>query len=149
MNEGANFGRLTWNRKEVIKSLELSVMVGSADEVIKIFEKLDQLKVDDAYIFKLDYSKREEIEKMVRVEAISNAKSYATDLLGAVGSQVGKPLKVSKGNRVVSDDDNIYRRNYKLSESASFYKNSPSAYFDGSFHKIEINYAVNCWFEIE
>jgi hypothetical protein len=150
MNEGANFGRLTWNRKEVVKSLELSVMAASADEVIKIFKKLDQLEVDDAYIYKLDYSKREEIEKMVRIEAISNAKSHATDLLGAIGSKVGAPLKVSKGSRqVYNNEENISRRNYKMGETVSFYKTSDFAYFDGSFQKIKIDYAVDCWFTIE
>ena len=150
LNEGANFGRLTWNRKEVVKSIQLSVMAASADEVIKIFEKLDKLKVDDAFINKLDYSKREEIEKMVRIEAISNAKSNATDLLKAIGSNVGKPLKITKGFHMSENDEyrNFRGNNYmsKTNYGGSFDK---VAYFDGTFQKIKIEYTVDCWFKIE
>ena len=149
LNEGANFGRLTWNRKEVVKSIELSVMASSADEVIKIFEKLDLLKVDDAFITKLDYSKREEIEKMVRIEAVSNAKSNGQDIVGAIGSKIGAPLKITKGYHINEIDDN---RNYRGGYSGkSLYSVSydKAAYFDGTFQKIRIEYTVDCWFKIE
>jgi uncharacterized protein YggE len=109
---------------------------------------LDLLKVDDAYIYKLDYSKREEIEKMVRIEAISNAKGNAQDLLGAVGSKVGKPLKVAKGNHYDYSKDNVgYRNSYKA--KTSYFLSEDVASFDGNFQTIKIEYAVDCWFEIE
>lgn len=49
----------------------------------KVFEKLDELKIVDAYISKVSHSKLEEFKKEVRVMAIKAAKEKANYLLTA------------------------------------------------------------------
>ena len=99
----------------------------------------------------VDYSKREEIEKMVRIEAIADAKSRANDMLKAIGSTAGKPLQIAevptldytRGDLSLLAG-NQYSDNFR---TGSFYKKGESNNIE--FTKIKIEYSLECCFSIE
>ncbi|MEZ5008954.1 MAG: SIMPL domain-containing protein [Chitinophagales bacterium] len=83
----------------------------NAKEVSQIFEILDDLKIQDGFISKVDYSKRDSIQREVRIMAIKAAKEKADYLLEAIGEKTGKPLKISP----IKNNQN----NYNISSNVS------------------------------
>ncbi|MCH8330127.1 MAG: SIMPL domain-containing protein [Bacteroidetes bacterium] len=90
----ANYVRVKWRKKDVITKSEYVLKVNDALTVGKVFEKLDELKIEDANILRVDHSKIDSLRKEVRIMAIKAAKDKAIYLLTAIGEQIGKPLIV-------------------------------------------------------
>ena len=150
----ANYIRVKWSKKDVITKTEYVLKVGNALTVGKVFEKLDELKIVDAYISKVSHSKLEEFKKEVRVMAIKAAKEKADYLLTAIGEQTGKAMKVYEQSPTYEIDDSNLNIRGGRSES-SFY------YVDGikmsesdkdkiiQFQKIKLQAAIYVKFEIK
>lgn len=92
----ANYVVVRWYKKDVISNVKYILKVNSAKSVAQIFEKLEELKIKNAYISKVDHSEIKKFEKETRVLAIKNAKEKADYLLQAIGEQTGKPIKVNE-----------------------------------------------------
>jgi uncharacterized protein len=90
----ANYISVKWMKKDVITKNEYILKVGDALTVGRVFEKLDDVKINDAYISRVSHSKLDEFKKDVRIMAIKAAKEKADYLLSAIGEQTGKALKV-------------------------------------------------------
>lgn len=92
----ADYVHIRWKKKDVISSLNYLLKVSDAHMVEKVFKKLDELKIQDAYISKTSHSKLIELKKEVRILAIKAAKDKADYLLEAIGEETGKPVKVNE-----------------------------------------------------
>lgn len=90
----ANYIRIKWTKKDVISRAEYVLKVKDATELGAVFEKFDELKIEDAYILRVSHSKIETFKKEVRIMAIKAAKEKADYLLTAIGSETGKPIEV-------------------------------------------------------
>jgi hypothetical protein len=91
----ADYIRVKWTVKDVISQSEYELKLASAQQVASVFEKLDDLKIDNAYISKVSNSKIKEFKKEVEIEAIQNAKSKADYLLTAIGQKTGTALIIN------------------------------------------------------
>lgn len=143
----SNYIKVKWLRKDAVGRTEYQLKVTDATMVGKVFEKLDELKIQNAYIAKVDHSQMEEFEKAVRIAAIKDAKERADYLLTAIGEQTGKPLVVRE------NANNFYPQVYREQESMMYMKASANmdAVADTSldFKKIKINASVYVKFAIK
>lgn len=147
----ANYIRVKLTKKDVITRNEYILKVGDALTVGKVFEKLDDLKIVDAYISKVSHSKIEEFKKEVRIMAIKAAKEKADYLLTAIGEQVGKPLIVNESSHYEFDASMVNARSSGSESSNSYSGMMKVGYPDKiiEFRKIKIQAAIYVKFEIK
>jgi len=142
----ASLVKVKWkSRKNVLEQSDFEIMVSTADEVGKVFEVVDELKLKSCVITKTDYSKREAIEKKVRVAAIKDAANQADYLLEAIGETRGKPIIVRE-NQTTPYLRALPGVMYEASYSDDF---EPKVQADVSFKKIKIESRIYVKFEIE
>lgn len=94
----ADYVKVSWGKHDVLTSKQYILLVHNAETVGKVFEKLDALKIQDAYISRVSHSKLTEFKKEVRIDAIKAAKEKADYLLTAIGQQTGMPLIVRESD---------------------------------------------------
>ena len=92
----ADYIRVKWSKKDVISQSEYELKLATAQQVADVFEKLDELKIDNAYIARVSHSKIKEYQREVEIEAIKNAKTKADYLLAAIGQETGTALIVNE-----------------------------------------------------
>lgn len=143
----SDYVRISWRRKEVISSKQYTLKLATAAEVSKAFEKLDELKINDAFISKTEHSNIVELRKQLRIDAIKAAKEKADYLLEAIGEKAGHALEIR-------ENDPGYAMNYRLNNIQSY-----NSFEDKSlssdvlpeigFQKIRIEASIYVKFEIQ
>lgn len=144
----ADYIRVKWTKKDVVSQNEYELKLANAQQVGEVFEKLDELKVEDARISRVSHSKIEEFKKEVEIEAIKNAKKKADYLLGAIGEKTGKALIV----RQISITNQLqYGRGVpaQYGEAGVDYRFNSSGKFNIEFKKLKIERDIFVKFEIE
>jgi len=119
----SGYVKIRWHGKDVMQSKEYSLKVSTAEETQTVFQIVYDLKIYDADIWKTDYSKRDSIEEVVRVEAIDKAKPQANYMLKPLDKWAGKTLIVREdpyygystgymygGDQTISNQQGIYMR---------------------------------------
>jgi uncharacterized protein YggE len=92
-NAQANYGNINmWGKKEVIDRKYYSLKVSNAETIGKLYEELNKIYVNEAYIYKSEYSQKDSLLQDLRIEAMRKAKNQANVMTRAIGSKVGKPL---------------------------------------------------------
>lgn len=98
----ADYIHVSFKKKEVVERTNYSLKVKDAKTAASVFEKLDSLNVENAYISHVDHSQIEELRKQVRVNAIKAAKEKADYLLEAIDEERGPAILVEEqANEVV------------------------------------------------
>lgn len=92
----SDYVRVKVAKKDVISKSDYQLKVSSASMVGKVFEKLDELKIDEARIARVSHSEIERFRKEVKIQAIKAAKEKADYLLEAIGEKTGEPLIVQE-----------------------------------------------------
>jgi len=85
-------------KKQVLSRSNYLLKVSSAKEVAMVFEKLNEIKINDIYIEKVHHTKYDAIVKDIEIKAIKNAKHKADYLLHAIGETTGKSLIIRQNN---------------------------------------------------
>lgn len=80
--------------KEVFSETKYSLKVDNASQVQKVFQLLDKIKIEDAYISDISHSEVEKYRKQVKINAIKIAKEKAEYLTEAIGHKLIKPLEI-------------------------------------------------------
>lgn len=94
----SDYVRVKVAKKDVISKSDYQLKVSSASMVGKVFEKLDELKIDEARIARVSHSEIERFRKEVKIQAIKAAKEKADYLLEAIGEKTGEPLIVQENH---------------------------------------------------
>ncbi|UTW66210.1 SIMPL domain-containing protein [bacterium SCSIO 12643] len=144
----ADYVKVGWTKKDVVSKKSYTLKVADATTVGKVFEKLDALKILDAYISHVSHSKIEEFKKQVRIMAIKAAKDKAEYLLAAIDEKMGNPIVIYEQNSV----PNLPR---KLMNLRGVSIASEADYVDGikqlpeiQFKKIKLQSSIYVKFEI-
>ena len=92
-------------RTEAVYILQLA----DAEAVQNVISALEQQEISNIVLAETKYSKRDTLESELGVEAIKKAKQRATELMAAIGQEIGKAIYVNSWsmNEVISP------RNYK------------------------------------
>ena len=85
-------------KKQILSKSNYLLKVSNAKEVSLVFEKLNEIKINNIYIEKVSHTKYDVIVKDVEIKAIKNAKHRADYLLHAIGETTGKSLIVRHNN---------------------------------------------------
>lgn len=94
----SEYQKVKWyGKKDAIASTDYSLMVSKAEDVKIVFEILTELKIEKSRIYKTDYSKKDELKKELRIEAMKKAKEQARYMLEAIGENIGRALIVREG----------------------------------------------------
>jgi len=97
-NANADYVQVNWTKKAVLTETNYMFKAKDAVEVSKVFQIAEKFLLYDAYIFKVNYSKYDDLRSEVRIKAAKNAKTKADQMLNAIGSQTGKPWIVMETN---------------------------------------------------
>ncbi|MBK7029549.1 MAG: SIMPL domain-containing protein [Bacteroidales bacterium] len=92
----SDYVRVKVAKKDVISKSDYLLKVTSASMVGKVFEKLDELKIEEAQIARVSHSEIERFRKEVKIQAIKAAKEKADYLLEAIGEKAGEPLIIQE-----------------------------------------------------
>lgn len=145
----SDYIKISWGKRDVVTSKQFILKVGTAEVVGNVFKKLDELKIQDAYIQRVDHSNLVELKKQMRIEAIQAAKAKADYLLNAIGQETGPALIVRENAANVYGNYNQW--NYRLNETQSISTKSDSEQNEPSvqFQKIKIEASIYVKFEIK
>lgn len=145
----SDYIKISWGKRDVVTSKQFILKVGTAEVVGNVFKKLDELKIQDAYIQRVDHSNLVELKKQMRIEAIQAAKAKADYLLNAIGQETGPALIVRENAANVYGNYNQW--NYRLNETQSISTKSDSEQNEPSvqFQKIKIEASIYIKFEIK
>ncbi len=148
----ADYIRVKWSKKDVISQSEYELKLSTAQQVADIFEKLDEMKIDNAFISKVSHSKIKEYRKDVEIEAIKNAKSKADYLLTAIGQETGTALIVTERSSNSNDYyiDGVQMRGARASNGI-LYEVPSDDKLKGKidFRKIKLETTIYVKFEIK
>ncbi len=143
----ADYGRYSTFKKEVILSKSYILKLSNATILSQVYEKLDKINAQDAYVSRIDHSKILEYTKEARIKAIKAAKEKAEYLLTAIGQQAGKPIQVLEIENYIHNP--VYRNMAMKSVSNAYMREGDQAEEpEMSFRKIKIKSSFNVKFEI-
>ena len=91
----SGYVKISWRNKDLMQTKEFSLKVSTADEVQNVFQIIYDQHITTSSIWKTDYSKRDSLEKVLRIEAINKATPQALYTLQPLGKFPGKVLIVS------------------------------------------------------
>jgi hypothetical protein len=138
----ANFVKMRRNQKAVLTRKDYELLLPDAETLGKVLDALDNLKVADAFVNDVSHSKRDSLQKIVRIKAIQDAKEKADYLLNAIGEQTGKPLIVNVINDVPYSKGNEINIKGSRDKVTNYYIDGVRVHADGEddiqFQKIRI-----------
>ncbi|RKD86489.1 SIMPL domain-containing protein [Mangrovibacterium diazotrophicum] len=134
-------------QKDVLASKDYQMKIATTDELARLWDILDNVKAENAFISRVDHSQMEELKKEVKIMAVKNAKEKADYLLGALDEQTGKILFLQERESYVQP---YVRKTMAtmtmMDESAD---TAPMKEPEIGFQKIKLNYKVFARFAIQ
>ena len=97
----ANLSSEFFKKNTSVATAKYQLQLGSAAEVSKVWQALDNLGISNVSILKVSHSKIDQYKEQVRVEAMQNAKQSAQTLAQAIGQSVGKCFYIYDSNNDV------------------------------------------------
>jgi uncharacterized protein len=140
-----------WDKKKrpatFLESKQYQLKVNRADKLDGILAEIDSRGVQYANINRVDHSRKEELKKEVKINALKAAKDKATYLLQAIDQRVGPVLEIREL------EDNVYypqpvfaRANMEMMAMKSADAVAPESELE--FQKIKLSYRMQAVFEI-
>jgi uncharacterized protein YggE len=116
------------NQVDTNRSYELKV--GNAATLGAVFELLGEMDIADAGVTRVSHSRIEELRSEVRVEAVKNARTIATELAGAIGQSIMQAVWIVDNGSYESSPVPMYRTRAVMAMDAAYdeaaYGGSPS-----------------------
>lgn len=144
----ADYITIKRQKKDVLQSKDFVLKVSTTSELSRLWNILDQVKAEDAYVSRVDHSKMEEFKKAVKIKAVKNAKEKADYLLGAVNEKTGTILFLQERESYMPV---FMTRTQQRMEVADAEKRDTPAPPEPeiSFQKLKLNYKVFVRFAIQ
>ncbi|MGD1894146.1 MAG: SIMPL domain-containing protein [Cyclobacteriaceae bacterium] len=133
-------------REEFLASKKYTIKFEKLDEINRLFAYLDAKGIQSTNVDRYDHSRREEMERNLKIKALQNAKAKAEYLLRGIGEQIGGVLQVTEIN-TGGQPPTYYREmayaRMDMAEAESV--SAPSI----EFQKIKLRSEVRAVFEIQ
>lgn len=146
----ADYIYIGMRKRAVVSKTQYLLKVSDAKSVTDVFETLDSLKIDKAFISHVNHSKMEELQKQVKINAIKAAKQKADYLLEAISEKTGSAVHVQEiESRMTANEGRYINRKMDLeelqiNEGASYDKIQRI-----EFRKITLSAKIQVIFEIK
>ncbi|MDD2346048.1 MAG: SIMPL domain-containing protein [Bacteroidales bacterium] len=137
----ADFVKVRWYKKDVMMKKDYTLKVSDATTLGLVFQELDNIGIDDAFISKVSHSKLDSLKKEVRISAIKAAKDKAEYVLLAIGEQIGKPLIIKENEPSSVSNTSSYVRGSRSGGFVTYsdgVKSSDKKEDEMQFQKIKI-----------
>ena len=147
----ADYVKVSWQKRDVLTKKEYQLKVSNATTVGKVFQELEKMKIQDAYIDHVSHSAIDSLRKQVRIEAIKAAKEKSDYLLNAIGQETGKALIISESeNSSITRQDiaRIPNRALNAISGVTLYE-SLDKKPEIEFQKIKLSYSIYTKFAIK
>jgi uncharacterized protein len=141
----ADYVKIKWHRKDVLTKKDYLLKVTNATTVGQVFQKLEEIEINDAYISKVSHSNIDNLRKEIRILAIKAAKEKADYLLNAIGEKTGKALIVNEKNQNTITQRNISANTFSVNET----KSNALSNYEIQFQKIKLTASIYVKFSIE
>jgi len=142
----ADYGKVRKSTKDVLIQKSYTLKISGTDMLAKVYDRLDRINAQDAYVSRVTHSKILEMQKENRIKAIKAAKEKVDYLLAALGQQAGKPLEIREQENYVQDNPPRYGR--ALTMQAFSNAHSEDSGTEMSFKKIKIRSGFLVKYEI-
>lgn len=140
---GSNYRFYLLKKKDVIKTKDYTLKVTDAVTVSKVFMKLEELELSNAYIDRVNHTELESIRNAVKAKAIENTKTSAQAMVKSVGQTIGPAIFIADNNAAVKNDEMSYNRllarGFSEGNIIAKYKNETAKL---EFEKIRISASV-------
>ena len=145
----ANLSSEFFKKNTSVATAKYQLRLGSAAEVSKAWQTLDDLGISNVSIQKVSHSQLEQLKQQVRIEAMQDARSSAQMLAGAVGQSIGKCFYVYDSNNDVIPayyNNGIMMRSMKMMDTAA---EGAAEEESLDFKTIKLQYSVQAKFVLE
>ncbi|MDE6070014.1 MAG: SIMPL domain-containing protein [Alistipes sp.] len=146
----ANLSSEFFRKNTSVATAKYQLQLGSAAEVAKAWQALDNLGISDVSILKVSHSQLDAFKKEVRVEAIRNAQQSARTLAEAIGQTIGKCFYIWDSNSDIVPayyNNAVVARSMKMMDAAAGESVVEEEPLD--FKTIRLQYSVNAKFVLE
>ncbi len=144
----ANLSSEFFRRNTSVAMAKYQLRLGSAAEVARAWQALDELGISNVSIQKVSHSNIEQYKEEVRIEAIRNARKTAQTLAGAIGQQAGRCFYIYDSNSSVMPvyyNNSIVMRSAKAAVEEVSDADEPAL----DFKTIRLEYGVQAKFVLE
>lgn len=143
----ADYRRYKAIKTDVIISKSYVLKLSTAEQLSRVYEKLDKINVLDAYVMRVSHSKIQQFQKETRIKAIKAGKEKVDYLLEAIGQKAGTPIYITEQNA------NAYQPMYRnlavqSVQNAQYAVPGTEDEYDISFRKIKVTCTVLLKYEI-
>ena len=140
----ANLSSEFFKKNTSVATAKYQLQLGSAAEVSKVWQALDNLGISNVSILKVSHSKIDQYKEQVRVEAMQSAQTLAQ----AIGQNVGKCFYIYDSNNNVMP---VFYDNMAVMRSAKAAGMAEDAAADEplDFKTIKLQYNVQAKFVLE
>ena len=145
----ANLSSEFFKKNTSVATAKYQLRLGSAAEVSKAWQTLDDLGISNVSIQKVSHSQLEQLKQQVRIEAMQDARSSAQMLAGAGGQSIGKCFYVDDSNNDVIPayyNNGIMMRSMKMMDTAA---EGAAEEESLDFKTIKLQYSVQAKFVLE
>lgn len=136
-----------WNRKKkdpgFLAAKQYRIRVTNLNAVNGLFEAVDPLGIQYSNIDGYEYSRKKELEKELKIQAIKDARDKAVYLAEAVGDTIGKALSISESGHVNYPQPVFKQYRVAMAESTMADQS-----LDIDFKKVKFSYNVGVVFEL-
>lgn len=145
----ANLSSEFFKKNTSVATAKYQLRLGSAAEVSKAWQTLDDLGISNVSIQKVSHSQLEQFKQQVRIEAMQDARNSAQMLAGAVGQSIGKCFYVYDSNNDVIPayyNNGVMMRSMKMMDTAA---EGAAEEESLDFKTIKLQYSVQAKFVLE
>lgn len=146
----ANLSSEFFRKKSSVATAKYQLQLGSAAEVARAWQALDELGISNVSILKVSHSRLDELKEEVRVEAMRNAQQSARTLAEAVGQRIGRCFYVYDSNSDVMPT--YYNNSMVMRSKAVMFDEAEAAAEEEpalDFKTIKLQYNVQAKFVLE
>ena len=136
----------TWNKKKTpdfLASKQYGLRLHDLNKFNQILDKVDPKGIQSTNIDSYDYSKKTELKKELKIQALLAAKEKAAYLLNAIGDKVGDAISITD----VDNSADVVPQPMMYSNRVMMAKAAPEE-SDINFKNIKLSFQVNAVFEI-
>ena len=96
--DDTNSRKLEYRRKksEVIRSKTYRIKFSEINDLDKFAIEVEKIKIERSGIADINYSRLEELEEELKIEATINAKSRAEKILSSIGEELGRVKQITE-----------------------------------------------------
>ncbi|MDB5230789.1 MAG: hypothetical protein JWN76_1594 [Chitinophagaceae bacterium] len=144
----------TWYKKDKQKNPDLKASISyvvkfsSIAKMDELVAKLDDEATQNFSIQKADYSKKFDLKKQLKIQAVKNAKEKAAYLAEAIGEQVGGAITINEPNEVTGwPQPRVYANSMMKVNAMESAQAAPAMNVD--YKKIKLQFDVQVTFALK